>query len=88
MEPLRGKLLDGNRVPFDDIQAWSSITEKPGLQEWSGRFWLPAGGRVDPARKYCLLRSDGRAGEMTMERFKSRDAVGDVAIFQDNPDVA
>jgi len=84
VELLRDKLLDGDQVSFDDIQAWNMITVKPGLHEWSGRFWLPAGDRVEPTRKYCLIREDGQAGEMIFDRFGSSDIDGHVAAFQGN----
>ena len=73
MQPLRGKLLDGDQLPFDYLERWSTINERSALHEWPGRFWLPAAIGVDPARKYCLARGDGRAGEMIMDRFGSSD---------------
>ena len=84
MEPLRGELLDGDQLLFDDLELGTTTTERSGLHEWSGRFWLPAGNRVEPARKYCLIRGDGRAGEMTVDRFGSSDAAGNVAVVQNN----
>jgi hypothetical protein len=84
MERLRGKLMDGDRILFDAIEGSITIKEGPGLQEWRGRFWLPAGGQVQPGRKYCLLRDDGRAGELLVESFESPATGGDVALFQGN----
>ena len=45
------------------------MTQKNGPNQWSGRFWLPAGDRVDPTHKFCLIRGDGRLGEMIVDRF-------------------
>lgn len=84
MERSPGKLLDAGHIPFDEITGWSTVEEKPGLHEWSGRFWLPAGDRVDPTRKYCLIGGDGRVGEMIMDRFGSSDIEGSVAVFPGN----
>jgi hypothetical protein len=57
------KLLDADQVSFDDIEWLTPIKESPVLHEWRGRFWLPEGDRVDPARKRCLMGDDGRAVE-------------------------
>jgi hypothetical protein len=84
VESLRGKLLDGDRVLFDAIEGSIAIKEGPGLQEWRGQFSLPEGGRVEPGRKYCLLRDDGRAGELIVDRFEPGGTGGDVALFQGN----
>jgi hypothetical protein len=67
MERFRGKLMDGDRVLFDEIEKSIAIDEGPGLQEWRGRFWLPDGAQVRPGDKYCLIRDDGRAGEPIVE---------------------
>jgi hypothetical protein len=69
VEGSPGKLLDGDRVPFQEIEGWSTINERPGFNAWWGRFWLPGGNRVEPIRKYCLIRGDGRPGEMIIDRF-------------------
>jgi hypothetical protein len=71
--PDSSQLPDGNRAPLEEIEMCSTGNERPGLNEWSGRFWLPVGNQVEPAHKYCLLRGDGRAGEMIMDRFGSSD---------------
>ena len=31
-----------NQVLVDGIEAWIPIKWRPGLEEWWGRFWLPA----------------------------------------------
>jgi len=84
MERSRGTLLNTDQVPSGAIAGWSMGSEKPGLDRWSGRFWLPAGDRVDPTRNFCLFRDDGRAGEMIMDRFGSSATERDVAAFRGN----
>ena len=42
---------------------------KARADHWSGRFWLPAGDGVEPARDFCSQSGDGRVGEMIMDRF-------------------
>jgi hypothetical protein len=81
VEGSRGKLLDGDRVPFQEIQGLSTINERPRVNEWWGRFWLPGGNRVEPIRKYCLMRGDGRPGEMTIDRFGPSQIAEDVAVL-------
>ena len=87
MEPLQGKLLDGDPVLFDDIDG-RCRSRRARASKGGGTVLATRRSPGRCHRKYTLICDDGRAGEMTMERFKSRDAVGDVAIFQDNPDVA
>jgi hypothetical protein len=77
MARLQSKLLDADQVPFDDIERWTPINGRPGLDEWRGRFWLPDGDRVDPTRKYCLIRDDGRAGEMVVDQFITSEGAAD-----------
>ena len=84
MEGSRGKLPNADQVPSSVSAGWGTIAQKPTLHEWSGRFWLPAGYQIEPTRKYCLIRDDGRIGEMILERFGSSDIDGDVAVFQGN----
>ena len=75
-------MLDGDLVLFGEIEGSITIEEGPSLPEWRGRFWLPAGGQVQPGSKYCLIRDDGRAGELIVESFESPATGGDVALFQ------
>jgi hypothetical protein len=63
------QLPDGNRASLEEIERWNTGNERPGLNEWSGRFWLPDGHQVEPARKCGMIRSDGRTGEMTLVQF-------------------
>lgn len=77
MARLQSKLLDADQVPFDDIERWTPINGRPGLDEWRGRFWLPDGDRVDPTRKYCLIRDDGRTGEMVVDQFITSEGAED-----------
>ena len=84
MERSRGKLPKTDQVPPVGSADWSTNKREPGLGEWSGRFWLPAGDRVDPTRKYCLIRDDGRNGEMIMDRFGWSDSEQDIAVLQGN----
>jgi len=63
------KLLDADQVSFDDIEGLTPIKESPVLHEWRGRFWLPEGDRVDPARKHCLMGDDGRDDGSVMDQF-------------------
>jgi hypothetical protein len=81
VERLRGKLLDGDQVVFDEIEGSIAIKEGPGLQEWRGRFSLPDGSWVEPGRKYCLLRDDGRAGRLIVESFGPGATGRDVVEF-------
>ena len=84
MERFRGKLMDGDRVLFDEIEGSIAIKEGPGLQEWQGRFWLPDGAQVRPGDRYCLIRDDGRAGELVVQS-SGPDANGlHVAVFEGN----
>jgi hypothetical protein len=73
MPLLQSKLLDADQIPFDDIERWTLIKERAGLDDWRGRFWLPDGDRVDTTRKFCLIRDDGSVGEMIMEEFAASD---------------
>jgi hypothetical protein len=75
MASLRVKLLDDGQLSFDHIGGSTPIKESSGLNEWRGRSWLPDGNRVDPARKHCLTRDDGRAGKMVMDQFIASDGI-------------
>ena len=77
MPRLQSKLLDADQIPFDDMKRWTPIKERGGLDDWRGRFWLPDGDRVDTTRKYCLIRDDGRTGEMVMDQFITSEAAED-----------
>jgi hypothetical protein len=69
MERSKGMLFDADQIQFDDFRATRPIAQSLGRDGWSGRFWLPADDRVEPIRRFCLLRTDGRVGEMVMDRF-------------------
>ena len=84
MERFRGQLMDGDLVLPDGIEGSIAIKEGPGLQEWRGRFWLAESSPVQPGGRYCLIRDDGRAGELTVES-SGPDATGvQVAVFEGN----
>ena len=84
MERFRGQLMDGNRVLLDEIEGPIAIKEGPGLQEWRGRFWLPDDAMVRPGRRYCLLRDDGRAGELIVASSVPAATGGHLAEFEGN----
>jgi hypothetical protein len=84
MERFRGKLMDGDRILFDEIEGSIAIREGPGLQQWRGRFWLPDGAQVRPGDRYCLIRDDGRAGELTVESSWPGASGGHIAVFEGN----
>jgi len=84
MERFVGKLLEDDRMLLDKIAGSSTIKDGPGLQEWRGRFWLPEGSPVEPGGKYCLIRDDGRAGALNVDRFEPGAAGGDRAVFEGN----
>jgi hypothetical protein len=82
MEFFRASLLNVNPFPFEDFRAPITVGEGSGLDQWSGRYWLPASDRVEPTRKYCLIRGDGRLGEILVDRFLVCDIKEDFAAFQ------
>jgi len=84
MERLAGKLLEGDRTLFDKIEGSITIKDGPCLQEWRGRFWLPEGSQVERGGKYCLIRDDGRAGALIVDRFEPGAAGGEFAVFEGN----
>lgn len=53
--------LDG-QFPFGEVDGAKKGHERPGLDGWPGRFWLPANRQVQPTGKSCLSRAFGRAG--------------------------
>jgi hypothetical protein len=69
MERFQGSLLSIDPALFGDSRATVGVAPGLGHEEWLGRLWLPADDRVDPTRSFCLLRTDGRVGEMVMDRF-------------------
>jgi len=84
MEHVRGKLPEGDRILFDEIEGSITIKDGPGLQEWRGQFWLPEGSPVEVGGEYCLVRDDGRAGALIVDRFEPGPAGGDLAVFEGN----
>jgi hypothetical protein len=84
MARLQSKFLDGDQTAFDDIERWNPNNERSGLDEWRGRFWLPDGDRVDPTRKHCLRRDDGRAGQVLMDQFMISEGAKDKRHILDN----
>jgi hypothetical protein len=88
LERFRARLLNVDQFPFEDFRAPSTVGDGSGLDQWLGRNWLPASDRVEPTRKYCLIRGDGRLGEMLLDRFLLSDIKKDFAAFQGNPDFA
>jgi hypothetical protein len=77
MESSQDKLLNVDQVPSGGIAGSSTSEENPSLYQWSGRFWQPANDRVEPTRKFCLVQSDGRAGDMILGRFASRSSAAE-----------
>ena len=82
MERSQGKLLDANQILFNDLSASTALLKGLDDDQWPGRYWLPDGDRVEPTNKYCVIRGDGRLGEMSMERFSLGDIKEDFAAFQ------
>jgi hypothetical protein len=82
MESSRRKLFDTNRILFEDFSASSPLLKGVGQVDWPGRYWLPASDRVEPTRKYGLIRGDGRVGEMRLDPFSLCDIKEDFAAFQ------
>jgi hypothetical protein len=82
MESLRRKLFDTNQIQFEDFSASGPLWKGDGQDQWAGRYWLPASDRVEPTRKYSLIRVDGRVGEMLLDRFLLSDIREDFAAFQ------
>lgn len=82
MERSDGKLLDANQILFNDFSASTAILKGLDHDQWPGRHWLPTDDRVEPTHKYCLIRRDGRLGEMSMERFSLGDIKEEFAAFQ------
>ena len=72
MGRLLDRLLKGDRTLFDVVDGSSTIKGLPGLQEWRGPFWLPESSPVEPGGNHCLVRDDGRAGELIVDRFEIR----------------
>ena len=84
MDRFRGKLMDGDRSCSTRSKVTHRIKEGPGAQEWRGEFWLPESSPVQPGGRYCLIRDDGRAGELIVES-SGPDATGvHVAVFEGN----
>ena len=82
MKRSQGTSIDTRQSWFEDFSA-SSPTLKGALHhQWPGRYWSPATDRVEPTRKYCLIQSDGRAGEMLLDRFPPGGIKKDFAAFQ------
>ncbi len=84
MERLRGKLMDGDRVAFDEIDGSIAIKEGPGLQEWWGDFSLPGSSPVRAGGKYCLIRDDGRAGALIVASCSPDSTGRQVVMFEGN----
>jgi len=82
MECSQGKLFYTNRILFEDFSASTAILKGLDHDQWPGRYWLPADDRIEPTQKFCLIRSDGRVGEMLLERFSLGDIKEDFAAFQ------
>jgi hypothetical protein len=82
MESSQRKLFDTNQILFEDFSASSPILRGAGLDQWPGRYWFPAGDRVEPTSNYCLIQRDGRAGEMLLDRFPPCGIKEDFAAFQ------
>ena len=76
--------MDGDRGLLDEIKGSIATAEGPGLQEWRGRFWLPDGAQVRPGDRYCLIRDDGRAGELVVQSSGPGAAGMRVAVFEGN----
>jgi hypothetical protein len=62
-------LPSAEHLPFHGIGKSSTFEQQTGPYEWSGRSWLPDGDCAHSAQKFCLVRTDGQLGEMTMDRF-------------------
>jgi hypothetical protein len=69
MQRSQGSPVGFDQTVFDDFRATGAIVPRLGHEEWLGRLWLPADDRVEPTRSFCLLGTDGRVGEMVMDRF-------------------
>jgi len=81
---LLGKLLEGDRIIFDEIEGSITIKDGAGLQEWRGEFWVPEGSPVQAGGEYSLIRDDGRAGALIVDHFDPGAAGGDFAVFEGN----
>jgi hypothetical protein len=69
MERFQTALPSAQELPLRGIRPLCTFERNTGPHEWPGRFWLPDGDSVYPAREFCLVCADGQLGEMTMHRF-------------------
>jgi len=84
MERSQGKSLDNDRLLLGKIEASITMKEWPGIPEWRGRYWIPAGSQVQPGGKNCLIRDDGGARELIAESFAPGVTGADITASKDH----
>jgi hypothetical protein len=72
MNRLRDQLVDGDPHLFDQVEGSIAIQESSGIQEWRGRFWLPASSPVQPGGRFCLIPDEEQPVETQSWRIPDR----------------
>ncbi len=85
MERVRGKILDGEKVVFDNVDIGIEIIEPPlsGVKTWYGAFTVEGLSGVEPGGPYRLILEDGRSGNIRINKLKSSSSWTTV-LFEGN----
>lgn len=73
MECLTAKVLKGQTVIADGVDAFVAVTDAGGTQEWNGTFELPTGKEIAQGKGYRLELEDGRSGDITITNVNVSD---------------
>ncbi len=85
MERVRGKILDGEKVVFDNVDIGIEIIEPPlsGIKTWYGAFTAEELSGVEPGGPYRLILEDGRSGNIRINKLKGSSSRTTV-LFEGN----
>jgi hypothetical protein len=84
MERFRGKLMNGDRALFDEIDGPIAMKDGPGLKEWRGRHWLPESSPVRSGGKYCLIPDAAPAGALIVASAGRHSTGRQLLMFEGN----
>ena len=81
MERVRGKILKGEQVVFDNVNIGIDVEPLPsGGEAWSGGFTKKGLSDVERGGPYRLILEDGRSGNIMIDKLE-RSSSGRITVL-------
>ena len=80
MGPVKGNILDGDEVIFENVDVWVERIPGKRASDWGGKFIVP-GINFPDTGTYRLVADDGREGRILITDTPSWSEQQDTTVF-------